>query len=211
MQKIRFAWMTSAALVFISSLAFAAPAEMAKSGYIRQTTTIINTNASLIQTTNIYWRGDCMRTEQYGVDGLVIQIKNGKTLYMYSPSRAQAVKTNLPANSQSVQQILKSMATPVAGGKKIGSSVVAGIKCDAYKVTKDKNSSAIVYQSTDPRFPLPLKTVITVGKAKQTTQTKSIKLNTTIASRMFTLPAGVKVKEAKIPSGSKPGAAAPNN
>jgi ABC-type hemin transport system ATPase subunit len=128
---------------------------------------------------------------------------------MYSPSRAQAVKTSLPANSQSVQQILKSMSTPITQGKKVGASTVAGMKCNAYKITKGKNSAAIDYQSTDPRFPLPLKTVITVGRAKQTTQTKTIKLNNTIASRMFTLPAGVKVKEAKMPSQPQAGSAAP--
>lgn len=183
---------TAIAIFTIAGVSHAAG--LAASGSLFQTQTIRNTGASLTSTKKMYWKGDNVRIEQYTIDGLNVEIKKGREIYQYIPEQKAALKIVVPADKAvTVQQLLQSEAKAPSGGKKIGTKLVAGIKCDVYSLSRN-GQSAKVYMSTDPRFPLPLMTEVKAGTVTQVTETKSIKLNASISNTLFTLPKGTKVK-----------------
>lgn len=188
-------------LLGLSTIAdFAMSASIAKSGYVERVVTTKNVGASSMETVKIYWEDDRMRMENYTVAGLGVQIKDGRTMILYQPDKKTAIKTVVPDKyAKSVQQMLTEQTNAVSGGKKTGTAKVAGIPCDVYTFAGSKGGSGKLYVSTDPRFPMPLKEVITVGTALRTVETKVVKLNQDIPNSMFVLPKGTKVKEEKFP------------
>jgi hypothetical protein len=173
------------------------------SGIQTQTSTITRTGASSTETRKLYWSGDRSRTESYTTDGEQVQIQNGRTMYLFAIGSKEAIKENLPANIPSIREQFLQVAKEKAPGKKIGTGTVAGFKCDIYKESKGK---LIVtrFVSTDPRFPLPIKSVTDVGVVHQEITTTSLQLNARIADSMFSLPKGMKAKEIKAPAQGKP-------
>lgn len=195
------------AAVLLTTIAGSALAgELAKSGFIERTVSVKNTGASGSETVKIYWEGDRIRVEKYTIHGLVVDIKDGRTLYLYNPAGKKAAKTVVPEKyARTVQDMIEGMTGPMKGGKKVGSSTVAGIKCDVYSVTgKVKGHSAKVYVSTDPRLPVPLKLVESMGNLSRTIETRLVKLNYNVPDSMFTIPKGVKVEESKFPTPQAP-------
>lgn len=179
---------------------WAISAGIAKSGYVERVVTMKNVGASSMETVKIYWEDDRMRMENYTVAGLGVQIKDGRTMILYQPDKKAAVKTVVPEKyAKSVQQMLAEQTNAAKGGKKTGTAKVAGISCNVYTFTGSKGGSGKLYVSTDPRFPMPLKEVVTVGTAVRTVETKVVKLNQDIPNSMFALPKGTKVKEEKFP------------
>lgn len=202
----------AAALVVVTGLAWAGG--MAKSGSFQRTISIRTTGASATESENYYWSGDRLRAEKFSINGVIIQIKNGNTLYIYNPAAKEAMKAVLPSKyNKSVQQMLSEEAGTAKSGKKVGSAKVAGFDCDVYMVSKTSGGvtkSAKFYMCRDPRLPVPLKLELTLGKVIQIVETKNIKLNTSISSSMFAVPKGTKVKEQKIdPAAMKPAPGGP--
>lgn len=174
-------------------------AGLAKSGFVERVITVKNTGASSVETSKLYWEGDNMRIEQYTTAGLLVRIKKGSTLYIYAPAEKKAVKTIIPAGQGgTVQQMLQEMSGPIKGGKKVGTTKVAGITCDVYTVS-GKGGSAKAYVSTDARLPTLLKSEEKSGAASQSIETRQVKLNFNVPDTMFTLPKGVTVKEESFP------------
>jgi outer membrane lipoprotein-sorting protein len=197
----------AAALVVFTGLAWAGG--MANSGSFQRTINIRTTGASAMESENYYWSGDRLRAEKYSINGMIIQIKNGNTLYLYNPAAKEAMKAVLQAKyNKTVQAMLSEEAGAAKSGKKVGSTKVAGFACDVYMVSKSAGGvtkRAKLYMCRDPRLPVPLKLELTIGKVSQTIETKNIKLNPSISSSMFSLPRGVKVTEQKMnPSAFKP-------
>lgn len=175
-------------------------ASIAKSGYVERVVTMKNVGASSMETVKIYWEDDRMRMENYTVAGLGVQIKDGRTMILYQPDKKTAIKTVVPEKyAKSVQQMLAEQTNAAKGGKKTGTAKVAGILCNVYTFSGGKNGTGQLFVSTDPRFPMPLKEVITVGSAVRTVETKVVRLNQDIPNSMFVLPKGTKVKEEKFP------------
>lgn len=180
-------------------------AGLAKSGYLERVITSRNTGASSMQTEKMYWEGDRIRMERYSVAGLSVQIKNGNTLYMYSPAEKKAIKiTASGKESRTVQDMLQMIAGSTKGGKKVGAGTVVGIKCDVYMIpVPGSKMSAKVYVSTDSRLPLPLKMQMSTGSGSQTIETRKLKLNYNVPDSMFSLPKGTKIEEKKLPQAPK--------
>ena len=185
-------------------------AGLAKSGYMERVITTRNVGASATQTEKYYWEGDRLRSEKYSVEGQMVQIKNGRILYLYSPTDKEAVKVLLPDKlNMSVQQMLQEQSGSAKGGKKVGVKRVSGFDCDVYMLSKTVGGvkrSAKLYVSTDPRLPIALKIEITMGKGSQVVESKNIKLNMNVPDSLFALPKGTKVVEKKV---NAPGQAAP--
>ena len=176
----------------------ASAADMAKSGSMEQVVTSTNTLASNTETSRFIWSGNKLRIEHYRLDGLIVEIQEGLTHYIYQPSSKSAVKMVLPTeNAMSVQEQLASMAKPVKGWKKIGTETMSGFKCDIYQFV-EKDRIAKFYVSTDSRLPLKMKTDIRIGNIGQTTVIKNVKLNYEVADNLFVIPAGTKIKEKKV-------------
>lgn len=177
-------------------------AGLAKSGSMERVVTTKNVGASSVESEKYYWEGDRLRNEKYTIGGVLVQIKNGRTLYMYDPAGKQAIKTTLPDElAKSVGQMLMEQAGPVTGGKKVGAAKVAGIACDVYMISKTEGNeprTAKVYVSTDPRLPIPLKIEITMGKGSQIVETRNVTLGGNIPDSLFSIPKGTKVTEKKL-------------
>ena len=180
---------------------FAISTNMAKSGYLERVITAKNVGAYSMETAKIYWENDRLRVENYTVGGLRVQIKNGRTMFLYHPTQKIAIKTTIPEKyAKSVQEMLSEQTVAPKGGKKIGTAKVAGIDCDVYSFSEQKNgTTGKLYMSKDPRLPIPLKEVVTIGNAVRTVETRAIRLNYNVPDSMFVLPKGVKVKEEKFP------------
>lgn len=208
MKKALTAVLAAAAVVTFAGVAMAAG--MAKSGSLERVVTIKSVGASATESEKFYWEGDRLRSEKYSVNGMVVQIKDGRTIYLFSPERKEAMKATLPEKAaQSVQQMLAAEAGSVKGGKKVGRAQLSGFNCDVYVLSKTVGgitSRAKIYLSTDPRLPIPMKMEVTMGKTVQTVETRNVKLNSNISDSMFTLPKGTKVKEQKIAPAPAPGA-----
>lgn len=178
-------------------------AGLAKSGSMERVVTTKNVGASAIESEKYYWSGDRLRNEKYTIGGLLVQIKNGRTLYMYDPAGKEAIKTTLPDRlAKSVEQMLMEQAGPVAGGKKVGAGKIAGIDCDVYMMSKvegGQRKSAKVYVSKDPRLPIPLKIEITMGKGSQIVETRNVRLNVSVSDSMFSVPKGTKITVKTLP------------
>lgn len=178
-------------------------AGLAKSGFMERVMSAKNTGASSMESSKLYWEGDNMRIEEYSVDQLVVRIKKGSTLYIYVPAEKKAIKTTIPAGQNgSVQQMLQDMASPIQGGKKVGTAKVAGIACNVFAIS-GKAGNAKAYVSTDGRLPVMLRMQRTMGAVSQTIETRQIKLNYNVPDTMFTLPKGTTVKEEKFPEAPK--------
>lgn len=188
-------------------------AGLAKSGFMERVVTTRVVGASLTETEKIYWEGDRLRSEKYGVERVLVEIKNGKTLYLYNPAGKEAVKTIIPDKyARSVQQILGEQGGSPKGGKKVGTKKVAGFDCDVYTLTKNVGGisrSAKLYVSKDPRLPIALKIEITMGKGSQIIETRNVKLNINVPDSMFAPPKGTKITERKASASGQtaPGAA----
>ncbi|HET6453513.1 MAG TPA: hypothetical protein VFI02_03835 [Armatimonadota bacterium] len=187
-------------MAFVLLAGQAQSAGLAKSGFIERVMTVKNTGASSMETSKLYWEGNNLRMEQYTTAGLVVNIRKGQVLYIYSPAEKKAVKTTIPAGQGgSVQQFIEKMSSPVKGAKKVGTATVIGIKCDVFSAS-EKGSSAKLYISTDPRLPTLLKSQETSGALSRSVETKQLKLNYNVPDTMFSLPKGVTVKEEKFPT-----------
>ena len=188
-------------LVLISALSVlpVMAQNIAKSGSLTQIVTQKNTGASKTETTKVFWEGSRMRVERYSLLGLFIELQDGSTIFLYSPKDKSAIKST-SKNAISVQSRLQAMAKSSAKGKKVGMGTVSGVKCSVYTASSGKGR-AKWYQSDDSRFPLILKTSITIGSANELTEVHDLKLNSNISDRLFQLPKGVKVTEAKKPTG----------
>ena len=188
-------------------------AGLAKSGFMERVVITRNVGASLTQTEKYYWEGDRLRSERYGMEGLLVEIKNGKTFYLYNPAGKEAVKTIIPDKyARSVQQILGEQSGSPKGGKKVGTKKVAGFDCDVYVLSKTVGGvsrSGKLYVSKDPRLPIALKIEITMGKGSQIVETRNVKLNINVPDSMFALPRGTKITEKKASASGEiaPGAA----
>ena len=90
--------------------------------------------------------------------------------------------------------------------KKVGSANIACLKCDIYEISVPKAGSMKFYVSTDPRFPMALKSVMTAEGSSQINDTKSLKLNVNVSDSMFQVPKDVEVQDEKIdePSQAEP-------
>ena len=189
-------------------------AGLAKSGYMERVITTRVVGASLTQTEKFYWEGDRLRSEKYGMDGLLIEIKDGKTLYLYNPGQKEAIKMVVPDKyGRSVQQILQEQGGPPKGGKKVGSKRIAGFDCDVYALSKmvgNLRKSAKLYVSRDRRLPIALKIEIAMGSGSQTVETRNVKLSMNVPDSMFALPKGTKVTEKKFTVPGQPAPGAPN-
>jgi len=191
-------------------------AGLAKSGSMERVVTTKNVGASAVESEKFSWSGDRLRNEKYTVGGVLVQIKNGRTLYMYDPVGKEAIKTTLPDQlAKSVEQMLMEQAGPVTGGKKVGAAKIAGIDCDVYMMSKvegGRRKSAKVYVSKDPRLPIPLKIEITMGKGSQIVETRNVRLNVSVPDSMFSVPKGTKITVKALPPPSTkivPGAGSP--
>ncbi|MHB1001390.1 MAG: DUF4412 domain-containing protein [Armatimonadota bacterium] len=173
-------------------------ANLAKSGYWERVITTRNTGASSIVTRKTYWKGNKKRTEVYTIKGTIVEIKDGRTLYTYILSGKEAEKVVIPEKlSISVQQEMQANAAVPKNAKKTGTTSIKGYKCNIYKISAS-GAKMTLYMSTDSRFPLPIKSETTVGKAVEITDTKVLKLNTTVSDSLFVLPKGIKVTERKV-------------
>ena len=202
--------LAAAASLAISGVVWAAG--IAKSGYLERTETAKNTGAMEMSTVKMYWEGDNFRMEEYSVQGMVVQIKNGRNIYIYNPSLKKAMKQVLPEGAQTVQQLLAGMGGPVNGGKKVGSAKVAGFTCDVYTVAapgKKAGGSTKIYISTNPQLPIMLKRQTAQGSRSISSDTKVVKLNYNVPDSMFTLPKGTKIETAKTGGPAAPNAQPP--
>lgn len=194
-------------LLAVSACA-AMAAGMAKSGSLERTMTVRTTGASAVETEKFFWKNDKLRAEKYSITGMLIQIKDGKTIYIYNPSGKEAMKAVMPDKAaKTVQQMLAEESVSIKGGKKVGTAKVAGFACDVYMLSKKVGGmtrSAKAYLCTDSRLPIPLKMEITMGKITQIIETKNIKLNTNLADSMFVLPKGTKVTVQKAAAPTAP-------
>ncbi|HEY3297971.1 MAG TPA: hypothetical protein VGK34_04875, partial [Armatimonadota bacterium] len=163
--------LSTIASVFVACAANAGG--LAKSGSLEQTLTVRETGASMTSSLKVFWKNDSMRIEQYEISGRSVQIMNGRDIYQYIPSKKMALKMTMPPGKEvSVKQVLEANLSAAKGGKKIGSAVVAGIKCDVFSVTGKGSGRSKVYVSTDSRFPVPLKSESVAGSASQVTEAK---------------------------------------
>ena len=178
-------------------------AGLAKSGSMERVVTTKNVGASSVESEKYYWEGDRLRDEKYTIGGVLVQIKNGRTLYMYDPAGKEAIKTTLPDElAKSVQQMLMEQAVPLKDAKKVGAAKIAGIDCDVYMMSKvegGQRKSAKVYVSKDPRLPIPLRIEITMGKGSQIVETRNVKLGGNIPDSMFSVPKGTKITVKTLP------------
>jgi hypothetical protein len=189
-------------LVFLFAVSAGFAAGLATSGYLVQEQSARNTGASLSTTTKIYWKNDNMRIETYSVEGVSIQIKDGPVVYQYIPEMKMAMKVTLPPGPQrSVKKFLETQMSLPSGGKKVGSAVVAGLKCNVFSVPAQKGTSR-VYISSDPRFPFRMKGEANYNSLHQVSETKIIKLNSSVPDSMFKLPSGTKIQTQKALSPS---------
>lgn len=180
----------------------------AKSGSMERTMTVRATGASAVETEKFYWKNDKLRAEKFSITGELIQIKDGKTIYLYQPAAKEAMKAVISDKAaKTVQQMLAEEAVSLKGGKKVGTARVAGFPCDVYILSKKVGSatrSAKAYLCTDPRLPIPLKIEITMGKITQIIETRNVKLNPSLSDSMFALPKGTKVTSQKAMAPSAP-------
>lgn len=195
-----------ALVLFLLAVAVGAyAAGMASSGSLTQVITSTNTLASNVETAKVIWSGDKLRVEHYTMEGLIVEIQDGCTHYVYVPEKKSAIRMVLPKeNTLSVQQLLESMSRPVKGGTKIGAETLNGFKCDIFTIKNDKLDGKF-YISTDQRLPLKIKTIIKVGTVGQTFEIKDVKLNYNVSANLFKLPAGTKIEDKKVelPSATK--------
>jgi hypothetical protein len=204
--KFAYKLVAAAGFVFLLAVSSVGAADLAKSGVWDRIITIKKPGCSASTTLKTYWKGNNKRTEQLAVQGVTVDIKRGSTRYTYVPAKKAAIRMVVPqkyaSKDVSVQKELELMAAQtkatVRKAKKIGSATVAGIKCDVYKVLMPKGGTVRIYVSADPRFPLPLRTVASVGRESETTETRSIKLGGDVPDSMFSVPKGVKVREVKM-------------
>lgn len=184
---------------------------VAKSGYIEKVITVSQGGVSKTQTSKTYWEGDKMRTENLFGNQLMVNIKNGKALYTYSPSEKRAIKTvvDVPTVSEMFEQQFANIGK-MKDVKKVGTGSVLGFKCDIYQRTikgNQGNMTVKVWVSTDKRLPTALKMVATGPRGTTTEETKSIKLNIDVPDSYFVIPKGTTVKEVKpgeMPRGQQP-------
>lgn len=204
---------TFVGVVVLLAAEMASAAGIAASGIMEQTQTLRNTGVLVSTTNKVYWSGERLRSEQYGMDGVLIEIKNGKDIYEYTPATKSAVKITLQSDKgMTVQDVLLKTMNSLQPTSKIGSAKIAGIPCTVYNATIPGAKFAYkakVWISSDARWPLPLKLDITMGSKRQITEIKNIKFNATISSTMFTVPKGTKVKVQKLTMPKLPAAKKP--
>ena len=186
-------------LLGISALALA---QLPKSGYMERVEISKNVGASGMQTIKMYWEGNRQRTERYTVGGVIVQIQNGQSFYLYDPSQNKALKTVVPASEiRGIQAVLSEMIKPPRNGKKVGKAKVRAFDCDVYSVSMPKAAKghgAKVYVSRDKRFPAVVKIELIAGPKSDIMEVRTMRLNYNVPDTMFTIPKGVKVEERKL-------------
>jgi outer membrane lipoprotein-sorting protein len=147
-------------------------------------------------TTRIYWKNSNVRVEQYGLDGAIVHIQNGNTMFAYQPETRQAMKGTVQSKMTVVDMLRKEGETAAKKGTKVGTATIAGVRCDIVSIPIKKGiraQSEKAYISTDKRLPLVMRTETVIGSKSIVSEIKSIKLGYNVPDAEFVLPKGTKM------------------
>jgi len=172
-----------------------------KTGEFDQVATISMPQVTMKTTDHVVFEGSRFRFESVDIDDNdtpYTDIYDGQSIYHYFPSEQTALRiTPSDKPEDTLDSLRDQTAAKLQGSQKTGETTVNGFDCNVY--TRDIGGGAKVtwYASKDPRFPYIVKMQMT-NPSEGMTKTNSIenvKLDVTISSTEFTLPAGTKIVE----------------
>ena len=186
----RFIVLTSAVLLLVSSICFAA----------NFTASMTTKNSGMSVTGKLYVKGANVRQEMTiaGKKQIVICRADKGVTWMVDP--AQKCYTEMPGakSERSMREMLKQMADE----KYIGKETVNGYSCKKYRYTPHADKSGTIFQWRSDKLDWPIKTEVKREGKAMVIEYKNIK-EIKPANSLFELPKGYKKKAMSTPESMK--------